>query len=136
MIRRNVLSISEVSIDFMPLSHLWWSGNSGFSVQSLVFLWRLCMLALQPATSNLLMKMPRPPPRPASLSVDQYDVFIELIATTLLLIKHNFISKWHMALKPFSVGAFWTTLSASPSAAPSPPVTSGHSNGSQSTTTD
>ena len=65
------------------------------------------MLALHLATSDLLMKIPRTPLRPASLSVDQGDVFMEMIATVLLF-KPNFISKWHMVLKPFSVVAFWT----------------------------
>lgn len=55
------------------------------------------------------VEISRPPLGPAPLSVDQCDVFKELRATTLLLLTPNFISKGHMALKPFSIGAFWNS---------------------------
>lgn len=56
------------------------------------------LLTLQPATSDLLMKIAGPPLRQTSLSVDQCDIFIEPTAPTLLL-KPNFISRCHVVLR-------------------------------------
>lgn len=96
----------------MLLPHWRQSGNCDFSTQSLVFPRWSRMLALQLATSDLLLKTPRPPLRPESLSVDQCHVFIEVVAMTLLLFKPNFTSKCHTARGHF----LWWLLELLPSA--------------------
>lgn len=103
-----------ISIDFTLLPHWRSSGRSDFPTQSLVFPQQLRMLVQQLATSNSFMKIPGLLQRPASRSVDQCQVFIELGAATHLPFGPNFISIWHMTWSHFLWWLFQVLLCQPP----------------------